>query len=455
MIDCTGRRLLCVAVRHELGSGGVGTPAERIDAPSVNAAIQLLRRHPPFDIILIDAAQTCKDDMDAVSMIRAHARQTPVVLLPGSSGPNAADSVSAKDPASRSPADATLTGLYSHSTCGGDVDGGQFEHRVLVVDDDPSAVRLLERALSKAGYDVLTAGDGDEGLRKLLNEGAHIVVSDWMMPRMDGPTFCRAIRSNEVVGFVYFMILTAHSERGRLFEAFEAGADDYLTKPCDRGELLLRMRAGSRIVELEANIAKRNREVVRASADMAILNDKLQRLAVTDELTGLTNRRSAMQKLHELWDIAQRYRLAFSIISLDIDHFKLTNDTHGHDAGDAVLKAVSRELGGAVRSTDAVARVGGEEFLVITPNTDVQHATILAERIRERVGNLSINHGGKTLGVTVSLGLAQQTDDVNDPEQLLKLADIALYKAKESGRNRWVVADRALIESAGVLAATG
>ncbi len=455
MTDCTGKRVLSVGCGHASDLWMIQSPAERINAPTIDVAIEAFRNFGPFDLIVVSPSSDSDRLHESAAEMRKLAPHVPLIVLPISEPSHRPDS----PPSGRAP-DGYANPSDASGPCIRDSGGephrrGPAGPRVLVVDDDRFAVRLIERTLENAGYEVLTAGDGVEGLRVLQDEGAQIIVSDWMMPAMDGLDFCRAIRSNESLGFIYFMILTAKSEKGRLEEAFGAGADDYLTKPCDRGELLLRMRAASRIAQLESDTAKRERVICKTNAEMAILNDKLRRLAVSDELTGLGNRRLAMQKLDELWNVADRYELALSIISLDIDRFKSVNDTYGHDAGDVVLKAIADEISKAVRNTDVVARVGGEEFLVIAPGTGIEGASGFAERIRERVESSRIETGSGTLRVTVSLGLASKTDAVSGTEALLKYADLALYTSKDAGRNRWTVADEELIASANCAPATG
>jgi len=307
--------------------------------------------------------------------------------------------------------------------------------RVLLVDDDPGYLALLEKVLATAEYEVLTATHGREALRVLREEGVQLVVTDWTMPEMDGIDFCRAVRSAESLGFVYVIVLTAHADKARLLEAFDAGADDFLPKPCDRQELLARLRAGLRIIKLEASLAERNCLLHKVNAELAILNEKLERMATTDELTGLFNRRQAMSRLDDLWALARRYGQPLSCIMADIDHFKKFNDRHGHAAGDLVLEETASVLKAAARETDVVCRIGGEEFLVLCPNVHASAAAFCAERLRAAVASHSIAHRDGELRVTVSLGVAQRDEGITCPDDLLKAADGALYAAKNAGRN--------------------
>ncbi len=314
------------------------------------------------------------------------------------------------------------------------------QHRVLVVDDDPCDRKLTARILERAGYEVVTAENGARGLRMLAEQDIQIVVSDWLMPTMNGLEFCETVRSIESVGFVYFIMVTGQGERERLSEAFDAGADDYLIKPYDSAEFLARVRAGGRIVELESRINQQRRDLCKANAEMSMLNGKLQELATTDAMTGLMNRRRAMEKLDELFGIAARYKLPLSCIMFDIDHFKGFNDTYGHAAGDAVLKVVAKTAADALRSTDVAARIGGEEFLIIAPNTKESDAESVAERLRKSIESLAVQYEEHTLRVNISLGVAGLSTGVQGAEHLVKLADDALYEAKNGGRNRTCVA---------------
>lgn len=308
--------------------------------------------------------------------------------------------------------------------------------RVLAVDDSDTCLVLLGKHLELSGYDVVTAHNGLEALQVLRQEGIQLVVADCMMPEMDGLELCRAIRSEESIGFVFVIILTAHAEKARLIEAFEAGADDFLTKPFDRQELLARLRAGERIIALENGLAQKTRSLHKVNAELAVLNDKLERMATTDELTGLVNRRHGLTRLDEHWEQASRYGQPLSCIMLDIDHFKRFNDNHGHAAGDEVLKKMAAVLTRSVRATDMVCRLGGEELLLICPNTVLEAATVLAERCRRNVESAVVRYEGHDLKVTMSVGVAQREGTITSRDELLAAADQALYAAKDGGRNR-------------------
>ncbi|MCH8252737.1 MAG: diguanylate cyclase [Planctomycetes bacterium] len=325
----------------------------------------------------------------------------------------------------------------------------QPKPKVLIVDDDPSALLLLERYLTDAGYEVALAENGERALHHVLHESPSFVITDWLMPGMNGLDLCRAIRGHEAVGFVYVIIITGNDSEDALVAAFTSGADDYLTKPCNKRELLARLRAGERIVSLERHLAKRTRDVFRYSADMEIANQKLESavrkleyMATTDELTGLINRRAAMARLDQHWARSTRTGESLACIIIDIDHFKKVNDSYGHSVGDRALKGVASVLRSNARTEDSVCRIGGEEFLVLCPGTYAEDAAAAAERLRAAVQSNVIYVQSGELRVTVSMGVAERALDMANAEEMLAVADSALYTAKREGRNRVCVAGR-------------
>jgi len=315
--------------------------------------------------------------------------------------------------------------------------------RVLIVDDDPAALRLLDSHLTRAGYDVLSATNGIEAMRILFAEGPQLVITDWGMPEMDGVELCRHIRNHEGLPLVYVIIVTAHSDEDRIVEAFEAGADDYLSKPCNRKELLARVRAGARVVELQNDLDRRKLQVHRFNAEMAVAhsklheaNQRLQLMAATDALTGLSNRRGAMDRLQEQWTSATRRNECLACIMLDIDRFKNINDTYGHAIGDLVLKETAAALRTSARADEPVSRIGGEEFLVVCPQTTEDMAVVAAERLRSTIEDNLISADGTVLQVTISAGVSERVAGMQSPDDLINAADRALYEAKRSGRNK-------------------
>jgi len=312
--------------------------------------------------------------------------------------------------------------------------------RVLLVDDNPLDRRLLERVLTESGYVVSTAENGDEALAKALQEKPDIIVTDWMMPGMDGLAFCRALRQAEATREIYLLMLTACEDEEHLVEAFEAGADDYVVKPFKLRIFKARMHAARRIVELQRKVARDREQIERYAAELGIANRKLEQAALTDPLTGLPNRRYALEALGQMWAAAQRHGRVFSCMIIDIDHFKKVNDNYGHDVGDAVLRETAAVLRRLVRRDDVVCRFGGEEFLLLCNETGRSGAEHLGRRLCRGVAANEIHTEGFTGSVKVSVGVASFSSKYSSPEELLKAADEALYTAKRTGRNRVCVA---------------
>ena len=296
--------------------------------------------------------------------------------------------------------------------------------RVLIAEDDSISRRVLETFLVKWGYEVLVARDGSEAWALLQDESAPtLAILDWMMPGMDGVEICQRVRKRASQPYVYLLLLTAKGGKQDIVEALEGGADDYLTKPFDAAELKARLRAATRILDLQQQLIS--------------ARDSLRIQATHDPLTGLWNRSGIFEIMRREIERAQREKTSLGVLMTDIDHFKRINDTHGHLAGDAVLREVASRLLHAVRPYDSVGRYGGEEFLIIVPGCNVDSAIRQAERLRGSIGGepIALGSGESTL-VTLSLGIAATADLSTDSNLLLQVADAALYRAKRNGRNR-------------------
>ncbi len=294
--------------------------------------------------------------------------------------------------------------------------------RLLIAEDELISRRLLLSALTRMGHDVLVAEDGQAAWDILQREDIRLVVADWEMPRMDGLELVRRIRSMDDRGYIYTILLTSRGEKQDVVHGMESGADDYVTKPWDDGELMVRLKAGARVLDLYAELDHRNRQ--------------LQRMALVDGLTGIANRRAFDSEFQRLREQARRFWRSLSLIMVDIDRFKLYNDTLGHEAGDNALRAVAQLLQRDLRQVDTAYRYGGEEFVCLLPETEATGAMIVAERLRDGIVSARIAHpANPPLGiVTVSLGVA--TFDMRDQgEDLVRHADAALYAAKAAGRN--------------------
>ncbi|MCP5021107.1 MAG: diguanylate cyclase [bacterium] len=307
--------------------------------------------------------------------------------------------------------------------------------RVLLIDDEETMVRLLSHYLMKAGFEVESASSSKEGLRKAISWAPHIVVTDWMMPGMTGVELCRALRETPVGQRMYVLLVTAHDDDAQILEAFDAGADDYIVKPFNPSILVARVRAGQRTVRMRQEVENAKRIQQRQLADMGILTRKLEQAALTDVLTELPNRRYGMQRLQQEWEGCQRTGNTLSVVMADIDFFKRINDKHGHDAGDAVLRQCADILRQNCRQGDVLARLGGEEFIIIHLNAGVSEVVASTERLRIAVEDAVFVHLGASLKMTMSFGVAEKIIQNDSIDDLMRAADGALYEAKESGRN--------------------
>ena len=290
---------------------------------------------------------------------------------------------------------------------------------ILIADDDPISRRLLENTLSGWGYDVMVTSDGIEAWKAMqLPEAPGLVISDWMMPHMDGLELCRKIRQMERTGYIYFIILTAKGRKEDVIKGLKAGADDFLIKPFDREELKCRTRIGKRIIELEQRILK---------------------LATTDSLTGVLNRRAFFERMEQEINRSFRENTSLSLILTDIDYFKKVNDRYGHQVGDVVLQRLTEQVLNSSRPYDIVGRYGGEEFVICLPGAGISQSMSVAERMCSKVEEMKIMlpDGSQSIQLTASFGATSLLMGSKEKaDSLVKRADNALYKAKNEGRNR-------------------
>ena len=305
--------------------------------------------------------------------------------------------------------------------------------RVLVAEDDAVSLLILRRAVEKLGHECLTAENGERAWQIYKeNTDVDVIISDWMMPDVDGLELCRRIRADGRDGYTYFIFLTALGDNDHLLMGFEAGADDYLSKPLDREELQVRLISARRHTSLHHQLTEQRLELEKLNAQFA-------NQARTDALTGLGNRLRMQEDLVYLNARMERYGQSYCAVLCDIDFFKPYNDTYGHPAGDEVLRRVAGSIESHCRSGDAAYRYGGEEFLIILPEQTRKFGIVMAERLRQAIEGLEIPHGAKKPPgfVTISAGVTAASEcDEKSAETLLKEADEALYEAKEAGRNR-------------------
>jgi diguanylate cyclase (GGDEF)-like protein len=311
---------------------------------------------------------------------------------------------------------------------------------ILIVDDDATACLLLKKFLTLAGHEVFVANDGDEGLAQALVVKPDIVITDIMMPNRNGLEMIKSLRETELGRFVYIIVLTMLDDKNKLAEAFSLGADDYLAKPVDKQVLQARLSAGLRVVTEQHKLRAELEQLHSRLFDLNRSNDQAQKDALIDVLTGLYNRRHALDRLAQEWSTSNRHHQALSILMIDIDHFKQINDRYGHDVGDRVLCEFAGILKENERVADIPCRFGGEEFIVILPGTNLEGALLLAERIRVSVENKMIPLQDEAIKLTVSIGVAMRTPAHTNVEMMIKAADKALYSAKNFGRNQLSIA---------------
>lgn len=294
---------------------------------------------------------------------------------------------------------------------------------VLLVDDDPITRLAVCAALEEWDFTPVVAEDGHQALQRLEQKNPpHLMIIDWSMPGLSGPELCKTIRQREDGQFFYILMLTGKEGSSAIVEAMEAGADDFISKPFDHRVLKVRIAAGSRIVRLEQT---------------------LNQLASRDALTQCWNRRMIDELMQNAIKEAHRKHGPLCLMVLDIDHFKAINDTHGHGPGDVALKHLVTVMNNNLREYDQVGRYGGEEFVILLPNTATEEAWGIAERVRSAVQfQPAYVNSQLSISLTVSIGLAQLDEDgTEDQQHLFQRADAALYEAKGSGRNRIVSAD--------------
>lgn len=296
--------------------------------------------------------------------------------------------------------------------------------KVLVADDDQSSLLVARAAVERAGHDCLIAADGDEAWALYLEHQPDVVVTDWMMPGLDGLALCRAIRARKAGLYTYIVLLTAQGSRDDMLAGLEAGADDYVTKPLDPFVLYARLLVALRVTTMHA--------------DLEHYRKVLSQQARTDPLTGLNNRLKLSEDLEQVHAHSQRYAEEYCVAMCDVDNFKSYNDIYGHQEGDRALQAVASALVTAARSSDGLYRYGGEEFLLVLPNQSRLGAKAFMERALDTVRELKIAHSGDPTGhLTLSAGIsAFNAEHRADADTLLGEADAALYAAKAAGRNR-------------------
>jgi diguanylate cyclase (GGDEF)-like protein len=310
---------------------------------------------------------------------------------------------------------------------------------ILIVDDEVATRELVAEILGGEGHEITLAEDGEDALEKFKRSWHEIVFSDIRMPKMNGIELLAAIKG--INADTQFVIMTSHASIDNSIQALKMGAFDYIFKPFEDLDVIT--DAMNRAMANLSGIRQQRalyETLSRQNEELDTLNIKILDLAIRDSLTGLFDRGYAQERLDKEFDRATKHARELTVLFMDLDHFKLFNDTHGHQAGDEILQILAGIMTEAVRESDTLARWGGEEFIVICPETNREDACMLAERIRKSVaGHPFPNAAQQPLGiVSLSIGLASRSNGTESSEKLLGLADDALYYAKDNGRNRAV-----------------
>jgi diguanylate cyclase (GGDEF)-like protein len=308
--------------------------------------------------------------------------------------------------------------------------------RILVVDDNQDNIEIIATRLRYRGYEILEASDGEQALALVREAAPDLILLDVMLPDIDGYEISRRIKGADDLPFIPIILVTARDSTQDKVAGLDAGADDYLTKPINFPELEARVRSMLRIKRLQDELEEKNRE--------------LERLSISDGLTGLFNHRHIHGLLAEEFERVARSNDCMSVAMFDLDHFKSVNDTYGHQAGDRVLVELADILREVARDVDRLGRYGGEEFMALLPETCIDDAAVFVERVRREVARRPFDvSADEPLHMTLSAGVSTYPHEtIRDVESLVRLADQALYTAKETGRNRVVRFDEAVLETA-------
>ncbi|MDX9911452.1 MAG: diguanylate cyclase [Phycisphaerales bacterium] len=299
----------------------------------------------------------------------------------------------------------------------------------MIVDDHAVSRLYTDRLVRNEGLYPLQASSAQEALAIAGTRPVDIWLIDWMMPGMSGVELVRSIRAQPDGHLAYILMVTSKGELEDVARAFDAGVDDFLRKPIEPAEFCARFRAAVRIATV-------NRELSAKITEIEALNANLEAMASTDAMTGLFNRRAGMSRLADRWDLAVRDATDLSVSVIDIDRFKRINDAFGHARGDAAIRFVGSVISESLRDMDFVARIGGEEFLVVLPGTSLESAARIIDRCRDAVSKGRCRAEGRVLEMSISAGVACRDPSIESYEQLVHLADAALYTSKHEGRNK-------------------
>ncbi|WP_413175780.1 diguanylate cyclase [Anabaena azotica] len=300
---------------------------------------------------------------------------------------------------------------------------------ILVVDDVKLNLQIVAKILDNVGYEYTFASNGYQALERVQSARPDLILLDLMMPEMDGLEVCEKIQANPELSEIPIIFISASQEQEHLLQAFQKGAVDYVAKPFHTAELLARVR-----MHLELKYSRQ--KLKNLLQEQVELVKQLETLANTDPLTGVWNRRYLLMIAEEEIKRSQLHNISFAVLLIDIDHFKKINDTYGHSIGDDVIIFMTKTVLNHLRSTDCFGRFGGEEFVALLPETDMDEAMIMAEGIRENIKNQYITFEEQKVSITISIGVSSYRTGDKNIDSILQRADRALYQAKHEGRNR-------------------
>lgn len=307
---------------------------------------------------------------------------------------------------------------------------------ILLVSNDEVNCKRFVSWLEGMGHAVIIAHEGNEGLALALRRQPQLVICERRIAGMNYMEFCQRLREMKFGQQVYIIVLTDSENGDEVVQAFEAGADDHMARPFSAKVLHARLRGGQRVIQLRQEVEQEREATRRYLAELAVANRRLEQMAMTDSLTALPNRRYAMERMEQAWAEYKRSGVPLSCLVVDLDLFKQINDYYGHDIGDSVLQEVANVFRSSARSNDVVCRLGGEEFLVICANTNAAEALQVAERLRGAVKEHCWPVPGFDGHLSISIGLAATLEGMEQWDDLYRLADQALYRAKHQGRDR-------------------
>lgn len=403
----------------------------------MGGVLDIVTSHVPSLVSLVQRARTQGEVIDDRPRARSgEAKSRPVSASPAAAAACTASAVAVTS-GGPTPVRQPAAGDTDQAPTTAAVDDPATEGLdILIATDSAIEMKILSHKLRTLGHRVTGATDGREALEAALKTAPQLILSDWMLPKLDGLELCRLLRMSPQTQGVYFIINTSNDTGDDLIAGFDAGINDYVTKPINHRILAARLRGATQVIRLREQ-SLRDREAMRKQiSQINVLNRKLDTLAMEDQLTGLPNRRAGLEFLDEQWARATRTGEPMLVMMMDIDHFKKVNDTFGHDGGDVVLQRTASAMRSAVRDYDKVSRYGGEEFLVVCPGADLKVAFDVGNRIRLAIERNRIETDVFTGSVTISIGVSVRHAGHKSTRDMLHDADEALYAAKGAGRNK-------------------